>query len=188
MGYSVEYIGKIAIDPPLNSEELAYLRQLVKMRHIPYQQGPYSIRDPHSHPGDQSGNYYTSDPTKPSTHCDWVLTDDGTAIEWGSGSDRFYPKYAIPWMRYLIDHFLKPDPIARQVQPADFGFLTGHRCNGTIKIRIDEFNQNMELIVVDNIVVQRDLPKTAEQLFSFTCPHCGTTIPVTIVIGQADLG
>lgn len=41
---------------------------------------------------------------QPGLWCEWVPTNDGTAIEW-SGTEKFYDY--IEWLVYLIEHFLR---------------------------------------------------------------------------------
>ena len=42
---------------------------------------------------------------QPSLWCQWVPSEDGSAIEW-DGGEKFY-NY-VEWLKYLIEHFLKP--------------------------------------------------------------------------------
>jgi hypothetical protein len=42
---------------------------------------------------------------QPGLWCQWVPTDDGTMIVWDEG-EKFYDY--VEWLRYLIEHFLRP--------------------------------------------------------------------------------
>jgi uncharacterized protein (TIGR02996 family) len=53
-----------------------------------------SILDPNRPPKGQPGLY-----------CQWVPSEDGTAIEW-DGVEKFYDY--VPWLRYVLQHFLIP--------------------------------------------------------------------------------
>jgi len=54
---------------------------------------------------DSSIDDYNNPPKgQPGLWCQWVPTDDGSAIEWNEG-DKFY--YYVEWLQYINDHFLK---------------------------------------------------------------------------------
>lgn len=117
MGYTTDFMGSIEIVPPLNEAEIAYLNKFNETRH--------SEDDP---------SYY----------CQWVPTEDGTAIEW-NGDEKFYG--SVEWMKHLINHFLKPGAEA----PLDF-LQKNHVCNGKIIAQGEDPRDRWKLLVNDNVV------------------------------------
>lgn len=149
MGYTTEFEGIIRIEPRLNAEEIAYLKKFNKTRRMARQKGPYfvdgtgqfgqgsdsDILDHNQPPGGQPGLW-----------CQWTPTEDGTGIEW-DGGEKFYN--AEEWMAYIIDHFLKPDAVAKTVLP----FLqANHVLNGEIDAQGEEDDDKWRLIVRNNTV------------------------------------
>lgn len=83
--------------------------------------------------GDFRGQEHTSDVVdyncppsgQPGLWCQWIPTDDGTAIVWDD-NEKFY--YYIEWLQYIVEHFLTPwgYTLSGEVawngeEPADFG-------------------------------------------------------------------
>lgn len=107
MGYSTTFTGHVTVTPPLNPHEVAYLKRFGGTRRMKRSNGPYycgtgwwgqdhepDIIDYSKAPDDQPGLW-----------CQWLPSDDGARIEW-DGGEKFY--YAVDWMTYVIDTFLKP--------------------------------------------------------------------------------
>lgn len=122
MGYTTTFAGSVAVAPPLSAAEVASLRDFAAARH-----------DDYTIPGI---------PRTP--WCQWVPTDDGTAIEW-DGGEKFID--SLPWMRYLIATFIAP---AR------------HVVNGTIEAQGERADDRWDLVVVDNEVSALDHEPAAE--------------------------
>ena len=147
MGYTTDFSGSVAVVPALNAEEIAYLKKFAQSRRVQSTQGPYFV--------DRSGDFgqgpegvtdCNSPPDgQPGLWCQWVPTDDGSAIEW-DGGEKFYN--APEWMKYIIEHFIGPSPKAKVALP----FLQGHTCNGEIEAQGEESDDKWLLIVKDNIV------------------------------------
>src|SRR6478735_9098142 len=117
MGYTTEFSGQISVEPPLNAEEIAYLKRFAASRRMKRTQGPYHATDDGNFGQDDREGVldYNEPPSgQPGLWCQWVPTDDGTAIEW-DGGEKFYN--SVEWMRYIIDHFLKPGAIAKNALP-----------------------------------------------------------------------
>jgi len=55
-------------------------------------------------------------------------------------------------MQYLVEHFLQPDPLARQAHPEEFAFLQGHELNGLIQATGEELFDLWTLFVSENRV------------------------------------
>jgi hypothetical protein len=115
MGYTTNFTGQVAVTPPLSAAEVASLAAFAAERHDDYEI-PGIPRTP---------------------WCQWVPTDDGTAIEW-DGGEKFID--AEHWMRYLVATFLAP---------------AGHVVNGIIEAQGQRVEDRWDLVVVDNTVKVR---------------------------------
>jgi len=125
MGYTTYFGGTLSIDPPLTKEQVTYLNKFSDTRRIKRDPAklanmPDPIREAVNLPAGVDGGYYvgsTSDfgqdedavtnynspPSgQPSLWCQWVVSDDGSTLEW-DGGEKFY-EYG-NWLRYLIEHF-----------------------------------------------------------------------------------
>jgi hypothetical protein len=155
MGYTSEFYGSVSVTPPLNAAERAYLHKFAETRRMDRERGPYfaddvgdfgqegasDIRDHNSPPEGQPGLW-----------CQWIPTNDGSAIEW-DGGEKFYE--STKWMAYLIDHFLKPSAEAQKQignQFSDFTF--DHVCNGIIEVQGERSYDKWRLVVKDNVVYE----------------------------------
>lgn len=152
MGYTTEFEGRVEISPPLNEAEIAFLKKFSDTRRMDRRNGPYfvdgtgfkgqhkdaDVIDQNSPPDGQPGLW-----------CNWVPTDDGTALEW-NGSEKFYS--SVEWMQYLIDHFLKPGCEASWGLENGLSFLTAdHVLNGVLEATGEERDDVWDLVVKDNI-------------------------------------
>lgn len=158
MSYDMEFRGEFAVEPPLRSEHLAYLRAFNRTRHMKRDavvtelrddpvrtavglpvgtEGEYFVGDAanpwkDSDPGIIAGN--DSPATQPSRFCHWTPSEDGTAIIW-DGQRKFADWD--PWLCYLIEHFLLP---------------WGYVVNGRVEWRGEEWLDVGVLRVRDNVV------------------------------------
>lgn len=148
MGYSTSFEGQVAIAPPLNPTEIAYLRDFAESRRHQRPEGPYSTHD-YSYSELGHPDYNTPPDGQPALWCNWEPTDDGTGIRW-NGAEKFYD--ATKWMQYLIDHFLKPEGAAKG-QPGFEAFTFDHTVNGVIQAQGDDPADAWELLVLDNEAV-----------------------------------
>lgn len=168
MGYTTDFIGRVKIDPPLNADEISYLTSFAETRRMHREAGPYYTASDgfrgQGHDGDVI-DYNSPGPEQPGLWCQWVPTEDGTALEW-DGGEKFY--YAEEWMRYLIDTFLKPDAavyselggehnVDGRIYPIEFNnFAFDHVVNGVIEAFGEESGDIWRLTVTNNVVkVQR---------------------------------
>jgi hypothetical protein len=149
MGYSTDFYGSVTVDPPLDEAEIAYLQKFSGSRRMDRTEGPYYVDGGSGSRGqDKPGNVidYNSPPEgQPGLWCQWVPTEDGTAIEW-DGREKFYD--ANEWMEYLIVHFIGSNPLARAALP----FLKSHTVNGTIEAQGEDSDDRWRLVVKDNVV------------------------------------
>ena len=105
MGFSTDFVGHIDIEPPLNDSEIAYLSAFSASRR-------YDRADPYKVPGNPRAEssagvgdrYNRPGRGQPNLWCDWAVCWDGCCITW-SGKEKSYSME--PWLRYVIDHFLK---------------------------------------------------------------------------------
>lgn len=156
MGYTTEFRGQISVSPPLNAEEIAYLKKLNDTRRMNRTQGPYFVDgDGYMGQGGPKDGDTIIDANcpprgQPGLWCHWVPTEDGKAIYW-DGGEKFYD--SAEWMAYVIDHFLKPGAIAKSALP----FLqANHVCNGEIEAQGEDSSDRWYLIVKNNAVATQD--------------------------------
>lgn len=71
---------------------------------------------------------------QPSLWCQWVISDDGTLLEW-DGGEKFY--YYTEWLKYMINHFFTP---------------WGIKLNGEIEWEGEDRNDKGKIVVKDNLV------------------------------------
>lgn len=157
MGYTTDFEGRVEIEPALNAEEITYLNKFSDSRRMDRENGPYFV-DGNGFAGQDHGPDEIYDHNKPHSSqpglwCQWVPTDDGTALVW-NGAEKFYE--AAAWMQYLVDHFIGSSPVAK----AELSFLQGHVCNGTISAQGEEPGDAWLLEVRDNQVFVQDLVLT----------------------------
>jgi hypothetical protein len=153
MGYQTDFDGQINIVPPLNEKEIAYLNNFSKSRRMDCEQGPYYVDRGgfmgQLHEDPMIRNYNQPPEGQPNLWCQWVPTEDGTAIVWDEG-EKFYE--SDKWMKYLIEHFLGENPKAK----SELSFLEGHTLNGTIEAMGEKHDDRWDLIVRDNVVMVQD--------------------------------
>lgn len=167
MGYTTDFDGQITVEPPLNAEEIDFLNRFTTCRRVHRKSGPYFASDDpkvlKNYGQSDSDDFRSSDafqddiidynephPGEPGLWCQWIPLEDGTAIEWDEG-EKFY--HAEDWMKYLIDHFIGSDPIAKKIDPERFKFLQGHVCNGEIEAQGEDSDDRWVLIVENNVVM-----------------------------------
>ncbi len=159
MGYTTDFFGKINVSPPVSEELKNYINTLSQTRRmkrdvnklIEMYGGKFGYNGSYGEEGEffarEDGDYgqshddsilnYNCQPyTQHSLWLDWIITDDGKAIEWNE-NEKFYGSE--DWMRYIIDSFLAPN---------------GYVCNGCIQAQGEEPDDTWELIVVNNKVTK----------------------------------
>lgn len=152
MGYSTDFEGSINIEPPLNSFEIDYLTKFSWTRHMKRQQGPYFVIDDIDNAEDETGVISFNEPpaSQPSLWCNFLPTEDGTAIRWNE-CEKTYEGYA--WIKYLIDHFLKPKAKTHNMESPSFkDFTYNHICNGELIAQGEDPTDHWKIVVKDNVV------------------------------------
>lgn len=165
MGYTTDFSGTIKIEPPLNKAEILYLEAFNGSRRVKRTKGPYFVGDTDTGVFRPGGKITQHDDVidsncppdgQPGLWCHWMPSPEGDEIEW-DGGEKFYDSEE--WMRYIIDHFLKPDCAARIALP----FLqANHICNGEIEAQGEDSSDSWLLIVKDNVVSSERLVKVRE--------------------------
>lgn len=152
MGYTTDFDGEVTIDPPLSAEEVKYINQFAETRRMNRKNGPYylGIGDFGQDHESDIIDYNHPPEGQPGLWCQWVVSEDGTTLEW-DGGEKFYD--ATEWMRYLIDHFLGHDPQAAR-DNIHFGFLQGHTLNGIIYAQGEESGDVWKIVVDGNEVME----------------------------------
>lgn len=80
---------------------------------------------------------------------------DGCCLAW-DGREKFYQ--SVRWLRYLIDHFLRPDALAQQSGLAQFeAFTFDHRLDGLVIASRRDTRELSAICVQDNVVSERVL-------------------------------
>lgn len=179
MGYTTYFDGEIAVTPPLNEVERAYLTKFANSRRMLRERGPYFVDGEGFHGQDRTEDVHDHNAPpegQPGLWCQWVPNEDGTAIEWDQG-EKFYD--APEWMAYLIEHFLQPGAHAASSGETQFaGFTFDHVLNGEITAEGEESYDRWRLVVTDNAVrvdqgrVVYDGPEV-ELSIGDKCPTCG---------------
>ena len=129
MGYTTDFTGGFSVSPPLKPAHRDYLNAFANTRRMKRDEQsasalPDPLREAVDLPIGPDGSYFTGGKgflgqehddsileyncppaTQPGLWCHWQATDDGAAIMWDD-SEKFY--YYTEWIRYLIDHFLRP--------------------------------------------------------------------------------
>lgn len=131
--------------------------------------GPYFVNGSDGEFGSGQGDdpdiidYNRPPEGQPGLWCQWVPNADGTRIVW-DGNEKFY--YAENWMKYLIDHFLKPGAEASKADDPQFdNFTFDHYVNGTIEAQGEDPNDRWDLCVDENeVLVRKYNPIPAERL------------------------
>ena len=159
MGYTTDFIGHVECDPPLNEAEQVYLLAFASSRRYHRPGGPYEV------PGNPAAEeaempvdrvaYNTVGPGQPSLWCDWQPSWNGCCLSPG-GAEKFYG--ASEWMAYLIDHFLRPDALAKKsAAPWLAGFTFDHQLNGVVAACRRDTHGLFLIEVADNVVSEHPL-------------------------------
>ena len=163
MGNSTEYLGSLRIDPPLNPQETAWLRAYRRSARS-LQTDPYEVPvNPGVIPADhplvqQVGHGYAFSAASRSggpSPCDWQPGPHGRRLRWVS---REKSNNAIPTLRFLIDHFLRPGAHAQSDGRREFaafsfdhvvsGIVAAERDDGELFLIVAEDNELTKTVLV----------------------------------------
>ena len=118
MGYHTDFEGSFQLSKLATEQQIAYLNRFSQTRRVKRdvtilketQGGSYGLNDEYGN----EGEYFVGEceksiidinrppSTQPGLWCDWVLTEDGTYLQW-NGGEKFY-NY-VEWLEYLINNF-----------------------------------------------------------------------------------
>ena len=160
MGYTTEFDGEIAVTPPLNADEVSFLRDLANTRRMNRTKGPlYISKDANFGQDDRSDviDYNQSHPDQPGLWLCWEPSDDGSAIAW-NGAEKFYN--SAEWMRYLVEKLLTPSArtyIDRHMpeDPRLASFTCDHKLTGIIDAQGEDPGDRWQLGVTQGMVAVR---------------------------------
>lgn len=141
MGYHTDFDGSIQIEPPLSAERIEFLTKFSQTRRMHRTNGPHFVDGTGDMGQGQDPdilNYNQPDPSQPGLWCNWIPTEDGTAIEWDYG-EKFYK--AAVWMDYIIQNYIIP---------------YGHVCNGVINACGEDPGDLWQIHVVNNVVTTKE--------------------------------
>ena len=157
MGYTTKFDGHVTVEPPLSGAEVEFLKRFSETRYCVCQPSPYATDGLMTCPPGSGFGCLGQHPGNPGYWCQWIATEDGTAIKW-DGSEKFYD--AEEWMRFIIDNFLKPGPrviAGRTPDTTPFSVLTrNHIINGVIDARGEESDDRWRLVVRNNVVTRQE--------------------------------
>lgn len=144
MGCSTRYLGSLQIDPPLNTEETAWLRSFHRS-HRSLFDDPYEVPMnpgvvPQDHPVVTTSALVTAysvvEGDGGPSPCDWGPSVDGRRLIWVAAEKSNNARHTL---QFLIDHFLRPGAHAQADGSADFGpFTFDHVVSGTVAAERDD--------------------------------------------------
>jgi len=157
MGYTTDFVGHVAIEPPLNSSEQRFLTRFAKSRRMHRHSGPYTVGEAPERAGELAVDVIDSNqppPGQPGLWCQWEPSCDGGCLVWDDGEKFYAPT---EWMRYLVDHFLRPGALASTAGlPGFAGFTFDHHSNGEIAARRRDTGRLWLIVVDDNDVHEEE--------------------------------
>jgi hypothetical protein len=159
MGYTTDFDGIVSIQPPLNSDEVSFLKDLAETRRMERQKGPLFVKGTGDFGQGQDSdirNYNAPDASQPGLWLQWVPSFDGTHLTW-DGNEKFY--HAEDWMAYLI-MLLSPKGksyVKKSVAQDERlkKFTCDHTLNGVIHAQGEYSDDSWSLVVVDNNVTRQ---------------------------------
>lgn len=163
MGYSTDFYGEVEIYPPLNEKEIEFLNKFSDTRRMDRKKGPYYVDGGGLCGQDREADIidYNRPPAgQPGLWCQWVPNEDGTKIMW-NGAEKFYS--ADEWMKYLVDHFIGKNPIAKN-EDSKLSFLQSHVVHGVIEAQGEDRSDHWYLIVENNEVRVENAVRKAPEI------------------------
>ena len=166
MGYTTDFLGHIDIDPGLNEAEVAYLDAFHRSRRFDRTGGPYEVPgNPYvdERPEPNRAAYNRPAPGQPQLWCQWQPCWGGCCLAF-DGIEKFYEP--VRWLRYLVDHFLRPGAEASRSGQAHFDeFTFDHHLEGLV-VGCRRDNKQLFGIRVQRNVVSTELLRPADPRYS----------------------
>jgi hypothetical protein len=167
MGYSTDFLGHLDIEPPLNDAEIDYLTAFFASRRCQRDGGPYDVPgNPRAESLDSSWGERGDECAdgQPNLWCDWTVCWEGCCLTW-NGTEKSYSM--IPWLRFLIAHFLGPEARAAD-DPRFAGFTFDHRLSG-VMVGCRRDTREMFVIRVDGTEVVEETLRRPDASY-LDCP------------------
>jgi len=118
IGYSTDFIGKLAFNKPLAEEDREFLKKFSETRRMARnvdekygEEGEFYVEGEDGDWGHGQGresniiDYNRPPKTQPSLWCQWIPSEDGKYLEW-DGGEKFY-NY-VEWLMYIIANITAP--------------------------------------------------------------------------------
>lgn len=145
MGYTTDFYGQFDVTPTLKPEDKLFLEKFANTRRMKRNcstalygvEGEFYVEgEGFRGQGDDLTvvNHNAPPSTQPGLWCQWIPSEDGTAIFW-DGGEKFY-EY-VPWIEYLIEKILAP---------------RGYTLNGTVDWVGEDRNDQGRIRIVNNVV------------------------------------
>lgn len=151
MGYTTDFNGEFTLNTPLKPKMHKFLELFSQTRRMKRNvEAGYGVEgeffifgEGFMGQGDDANviNHNAAPKTQPGLWCQWTPSEDGTAIVWDEG-EKFY--YYTEWLVYLINKVLAPN---------------GYVLNGTVGYRGEEWDDQGEIVVVNNKVFIDEVEK-----------------------------
>lgn len=163
MAYTTDFVGHVDITPALNAAEADYLRAFTESRRWARPEGPYAVPPHPLAEEDQLGGvraYGMPAEGQPSLWCDWTVCWDGCCLAW-QGEERFAGLGT--WLRYLVDHFLRPGALAAAAgDPRFAGFTFDHVLEGMV-VGCRRDNKQLFAVVVRENRVREEILRPGDR-------------------------
>lgn len=161
MGYTTDFMGEVAINPPLNEHEISFLKDFNRTRRMNRTTGPLHMPDTTNYGQNRTPDiidFNQPHPDQPGLWCQWEPSDDGTELSW-DGGEKFYN--ATEWMEYIVNSLLSEEANAYVQQhvnedPRLAHFTCDHMVNGVIYAEGEDSDDRWKLVVEDNVVKAYD--------------------------------
>ncbi len=165
MGFSTDFVGHIDIEPRLNDAEIEYLTAFFQSRRCLRNGDPYEVPgNPRAESSEEIGELYNiRAPGQPNLWCDWTVCWDGCCLAW-NGTEKSYSM--IPWLRYLIAHFLKPKARASRDDRFE-SFTVDHQLSGMVVGCRRDTKELFAVTVRNNRVTERVLRSGDPSYYDF---------------------
>jgi hypothetical protein len=144
MGYTTDFSGSFKLNKKLDKETHEFLTKFSETRRMKRRlpakygvEGEFFVDGTGMFGQDRDDtiiDYNRPPATQPGLWCQWIPSEDGTAIEW-NGGEKFY-EY-IPWIKYIIANFLAPK---------------GYVLNGEVQWQGEDSDDQGIIEIVNNVV------------------------------------
>lgn len=161
MGYDVFCNGEVEISPPLNEEEISYMRDFLAARHVQRVRGPYYAKggDGVFGPNADIINRNAPGEEQLSLYSPLEVAEDGTTLCGPEDYVRHEGDHG-DWLCWLIEHLLGPAGRKHAGEAADVderlgAFTFDHVLTGELWLE-GEDGERWMVEVKDNVVVHRE--------------------------------